>query len=598
MMAVLAVASAIVLSIVVSHVVDRSVEERAQERLRRECGFLTTLLTIPLPPGEGGRRPGEGLGESALSDVRGPSSAPSGHLLPEGEGLMALVRGASAQLGARVTVVRADGVVLADSEARQPLENHAQRPEIVAARTNGDGFAVRHSATLGRDLFYLARRINERGDVVRLALPYDELRHLESEYEWTARAAIVAVCVLLFLTGSAAVSAIVRPIRSVSNDALAIAAGDTTRELAEEGPLEIVELAAAINRMKQSLVAAADRIDRERRLGAAVFETLPDGTLIIDRQWRIVDSNPRARELLRAECAPGQPLIDVLRDRELFAPFEEAVRTGASSHATVARAGDVTWEVSAHPLPGDRSAAVGIIHDVTPFRQNEAMRRRFVADISHELRTPVASITAAAEALAGQEIQDDETRSLVEVIERQTTRMRELLDDLTDLTLIESGQIALARAPIDLAAVAREVASDAEPAARARQITIDVHGQAARIEGDRRRVAQIIRNLIDNAVKFSADGSTVRVAIEGGEQTVVLSVGDSGEGIPERELSRIFQRFYQIDRSRSKTRPGSGLGLAIVKHLAQLHRATVDVESAVGVGSTFRVSFPRLQEES
>jgi two-component system phosphate regulon sensor histidine kinase PhoR len=404
------------------------------------------------------------------------------------------------------------------------------------------------------------------------------------------------VCIALFIAGTAAVRMLVRPLMRVSHDALMIAAGETERELGETGPVEIVELASAINRMKQALLDAAAGAERERQLGAVVFAALPDGTIVIDRQWRIVEANPRARELLKADCAPGQPLIDALRDRELFAPFEEAVSTGRSAQATVVRAGDKTWELSAHPLPGDRAAAVGIIHDVTPFRQNEAMRRRFIADVSHELRTPVSSIAAAAETLAGQKLSDGDRHALIEVIGRQTTRVRELLDDLTDLTLIESGQIQLERVVLDLNAVVREVASDVEPAARLRDVAVIVSGDAAPIEGDRRRVAQIVRNLIDNAVKFSAGGSAVRVSVDASDRQVVLSVADSGEGIPERELSRIFQRFYQVDRSRSKTRPGSGLGLAIVKHLAQLHHATTEVESAVGVGSTFRVRFPRKQE--
>jgi two-component system phosphate regulon sensor histidine kinase PhoR len=570
-MALLALASAVALSTVVSHVVDRSVEERAKERLQRESALVGAEVE-PL------------LGQPAALDRT--------------------VRAAAEELDARVTVVRADGVVLADSDvapaAVPKMENHAARPEVAAARTSLDGFAVRYSATLGRDLFYLARRIDARGDVVRLALPYDALRHLESQYEWAARAAIILVCFLLFVTGTVAVSMIVRPIRRAGADALAIAEGDTTRSLDEDGPREIAELAFAINTMKQSLLDATARVERERQLGAAVFETLPDGTLIVDRHWRIVDANPRAKEMLHAPCDAGQPLIDVLRDREMFAAFEHAVRTGAAAHVTVSRPGDVTWEVSAHPLAGDRATAVGIIHDVTPFRQNEAMRRRFVADISHELRTPVASIAAAAETLAHDPpatSSQPETAALIGVIARQTARMRELLDDLTDLTLIESGQIALDRIPLDIAAVAREVALDLEPSARARGVTIAVTGDAAMIEGDRRRVSQIARNLIDNAVKFSAAGSTVRVTIDGSERDVVLSVADSGEGIAERELSRIFQRFYQVDRSRSRSRPGSGLGLAIVKHLAQLHHAAIDVESAVGIGSTFRVRFPRLQEE-
>jgi two-component system phosphate regulon sensor histidine kinase PhoR len=568
-MALLAIGSAIALASIVSRVVDRSVEERARERLLRESALLATELA-------------PALGDQLTLDR--------------------ISRSASQDLGARITIIRADGVVIADSgvalSALSTLENHATRPEIVAARASGSGFSTRHSATIERDLFYLARRINDRGDVVRLALPYDELRHIESQYEWGARAAIALVCGLLFITGSLAVRMIAKPIGDATAAALAVAGGDTDRVLPETGSVEIVELSSAINRMKESLLEREARIERERQLGAVVFDTLPDGTVIVDRQWRVVDANRRFKDLVRAECAPGQPLGDLLRDRELFTPFEEAVRTGRTSRATVTRAGDVTWEVSVHPLTGGHAVAVGIIHDVTPFRQNESMRRRFVADISHELRTPVASITAAAETLAADHVDDAERRSLIEVIARQGGRMCELLDDLTDLSLIETGQIPLERGPLDVTAVVREVAKDVQPTAQSRNISIVVHGEPARVEGDRRRVAQIVRNLIDNAVKFSADGATVRVSVDGGEHQVVVSVADSGEGIPERELSRIFQRFYQVDRSRSKVRPGSGLGLAIVKHLAQLHRATVDVESAVGVGSTFRVRFPRMQGET
>jgi two-component system phosphate regulon sensor histidine kinase PhoR len=556
LMLLLAVGSAIALSIIMSRVVDQSVEERARERLLRESELLANQPSL---------------------DIKAASKA----------------------LSARITLIRADGVVTADSDAEvAAMENHRDRPEIAAARQTGSGFAVRHSATLGRDLFYLARRVNPQGDVVRMALPYDDLRHIESEYEWGARIAIAAICGLLFLAGSIGVRAIAKPIRDVSDAALAVAQGNTAAAPPDHGAVEIVELSSAIHRMKQSLLDAVGRVEAQRNLGAAVFNTLPDATVVIDPQFRIVDVNPRLGDMLGVSVRPGMPLVDVLRDRELFAPFENALNTGTSTRATVTRPNDVTWEVSVHPVATHEAAAVGIFHDVTPFRRNESMRRRFIADVSHELRTPVASITAAAETLGALHLDEREVRPLVEVISRQAARLRELLDDLTDLTQIESGQVALQATAVDVAAVTREVAADLRVSAEPRQISIEVSGpEQAWIEGDRRRVAQIARNLIDNAVKFSNDGTTVKVAVNGDEQSVVLGVSDSGEGIPTKELTRIFQRFYQVDRSRSKLRPGSGLGLAIVKHLAQLHHADVEVDSAVGVGSTFRVRFPRLAQE-
>lgn len=555
-MLILAIASAIVLMVIVTNLVDRSVEERTRDRLLRESALV---------------------GQPGVD-----------------------VQAAARLLNTRITLIRSDGVVTADSEADiATMENHRNRPEVVAARQHGSGFSIRHSVTLGRDLFYLAHRVNERGDVVRLALPYAELQHVESEYEWGARAAIALVCALMFVTGSLAVRAITRPIREVSEAALAVANGDTHATPPDHGAAEIIELSSAIHRMKESLLEAIERVEAERRLGAAVFNTLPDGTVVIDRHFRIVDVNPRFGELLHVEVRNGQPLVNALRTRELFEPFEQALATGTSAHATVTRSDDQTWEVSVHPVAGESTAAVGILHDVTPFRRNESMRRRFIADVSHELRTPVASVAAAVETLSTLQHDDPEAKALVEVISRQAARMRELLDDLTDLTMIETGQVPLEITPVDVAAVAREVASDLRVSAEARRVGIDVSASSvARVEGDRRRIAQIVRNLIDNAVKFSPDSSSVQVTVDADASSVIFAVADSGEGIPEKELPRIFQRFYQVDRSRSKARPGTGLGLAIVKHLAQLHRATVDVDSTAGVGSTFRVTFPRLQEES
>jgi two-component system, OmpR family, phosphate regulon sensor histidine kinase PhoR len=255
----------------------------------------------------------------------------------------------------------------------------------------------------------------------------------------------------------------------------------------------------------------------------------------------------------------------------------------------------VTWQVAVRALPGgSRGAAVGILRDVTPLERNEAMRRRFIADVSHELRTPVASIAAAAETLAETDPAGPESPRLVELVRRQAGRMRELIDDLTDLSLIESGAVALQREPVDLSAVACETAEELRATARTRGVSIRVDGtERLVVDGDRRRIGQILRNLADNAVKFSPGGATVSLKVERDGRNAVLAVADEGPGIAPEEQDRIFQRFYQVDRSRSKTRPGTGLGLAIVKHLAHLHGAAVTVRSQPGRGSEFRVTFPQ-----
>ena len=574
LLALLAFGLALTLSVVAARVTDRAVEDRARDRLRREIDLLADEI-------------GPRLGDPA--------------------GLVDVVRRASRLLGVRVTVIRADGRVLDDSDVALSevagMENHAGRPEVVAARATGYGTSVRHSATLETDLLYVARALGpdgSRAPVLRLAISLSELRRVEAHYEWLLRGAIFAACALLVAVAGVAVARLARPIREVTDAALAVARGDLAREAPERGPAEILDLSSALSRMKSSLLESVERVERERRLADAVFETLPDGVVVIDAHYRVIDANRGFRGMTATSDPAGKPLVEILRDRALFAPFEEAIARRAPTDAILRRENDVTWQLAVRPLPsGSRAAAVGILRDVTAFERNEAMRRRFVADVSHELRTPVASIAAAAETLGETEADDPEAPRLVELVRRQAQRMRELIDDLTDLSLIESGQVVLTYEIVDLRALAGEISEELRATARERDVSIRIEGSdGVTVEGDRRRLGQILRNLLDNAVKFSPAGGSVRIRIDRRDGKPSLAVEDDGPGIPLAEQDRIFQRFYQVDRSRSKVRPGTGLGLAIVKHLTQLHGAEVTVASQPGRGSAFRVTFRREAAET
>ncbi len=574
LLALLAFGLALTLSVVAARVTDRAVEDRARDRLRREIDLLADEI-------------GPRLGDPA--------------------GLVDVVRRASRLLGVRVTVIRADGRVLDDSDVALSevagMENHAGRPEVVAARATGYGTSVRHSATLETDLLYVARALGpdrSRAPVLRLAISQSELRRVEAHYEWLLRGAIFAACALLVAVAGVAVARLARPIREVTDAALAVARGDLAREAPERGPAEILDLSSALSRMKSSLLESVERVERERRLADAVFETLPDGVVVIDAHYRVIDANRGFRGMTATSDPAGKPLVEILRDRALFAPFEEAIARRVSTDAILRRENDVTWQLAVRPLPpGSRAAAVGILRDVTAFERNEAMRRRFVADVSHELRTPVASIAAAAETLGDTGADDPEAPRLVELVRRQAQRMRELIDDLTDLSLIESGQVVLTHEKIDLRALAGEISEELRATARERDVSIRIEGSdGVTVEGDRRRLGQILRNLLDNAVKFSPAGGSVRIRIDRRDGKPALAVEDDGPGIPLAEQDRIFQRFYQVDRSRSKVRPGTGLGLAIVKHLTQLHGAEVTVASQPGRGSAFRVTFRREAAET
>ena len=511
--------------------------------------------------------------------------------------LDAFLRRSAAQLFCRITLIAPDGRVTHDTDllpADVPaMENHARRPEVVAARTSGTGAARRFSATEGEDRAYFARRL-PTGEILRLSVAAAHVRRIEQPYLWSARSAIVLSCLALFLIGRALSRRFSRPIGELTQAVSAIAAGDTGRELPEAGGEEVQRLGASVRRMKESLERSVERADAERRMAAMVFEELPDGLVVVDSRLHVLEANARFAQMIGVPAPAGRALYDLLRHRGLYGLFEATRMTGETSERTVRLADEIVWHVTVVALPeGSRAAAVGVLRDVTRLERTEAMRRTFVADVSHELRTPIASIAAAAETLAEGGTGEADTAHLLDLIRRQSDRMRELIDDLMDLAQIEAGAVELQRERLPLAELVREVARDLSASAAPRDVRIVVDDDVAvTVEADRRRLGQIVRNLLDNAIKFSREGGTVRLYAGRASGEAYVAVVDEGPGIPRSEQEKIFQRFYQIDRSRSKTRPGTGLGLAIVKHLVQLHGGRVEVESELGQGSTFRVRFP------
>jgi two-component system phosphate regulon sensor histidine kinase PhoR len=559
--AVLAVAAAAGLILVTDATLTRVVEDRVSERILREMGHVA-------------------------EDMRG---------IPADD-LDALLRRSATELSCRITLIRPDGRVANDtdlppSEVPQ-MENHGNRPEVLEALQTGTGSSRRFSATESENRFYFARRLSD-GSVLRLSVAAAHVRELESGYVWRARGAILLACLLLFGIGTFASRRFSGPIARLTEAASAIAAGEP-RDLRHEGGEEVQLLAASLERMKESLARAADRADAERRLTALVFEKLPDGVVVLDSKLHVLEANERFEAMVGIRAPAGRALYDILRLRSLYDVFEASLARREGAEKTVRLADDIVWQVRVVALPpGSRAALVGVLRDVTKIERTEAMRRTFVADVSHELRTPIASIAAAAETLADAEPDESEKVELVALIQRQSAHMRELIDDLMDLAQIESGSVELNGEPVAVTPLLQETARDLAAQAARRKVSVAIDGdEGAVCLADRRRLGQIARNLLDNAVKFSAEGSCVTLTAFRENGQAGFSVADQGPGIPRAEREKIFQRFYQIDRSRSKTRPGSGLGLAIVKHLVHLQGGSVDVDSEIGRGSRFTVRLP------
>ena len=568
---ILAAGVALLLNVYWGTLLDRASQERSIHRLSSECMLLARLAAPRF-----------------ASDTD----------------LDAFVRSSGKTLGARVTAIAPSGRVISDSEVSPAMvpamENHANRPEIIQARAIGTGSSRRFSATLDADFIYLAERVDAGGapaGYIRLAYPLDRLRAEESQTLWLGRGAIAVSCLLFFLVGHLASRRLSAPLRMVTEAALAVSRGDLTRDAPEEDEPEAAALSEAVRRMKNSLLASLAEAETERRLTAAAFDRLPVGIVVVGEKSEIVQANTAFSRMLDCPDPAGRPLVDVVREPAVHTIFRDAIDSEAEESTVWKRPDEQTWEVDVLPLPrGTRGRAVGIFRDVSRLARTEAMRRRFVSDVSHELRTPVASIAAAAETLLDGGPERDESVELTQLISRQARRMHELIEDLTDLSRIESGAIDLAWEDVPLLPVVEEVARDLSHRAGERGVSIRVSGdRELAVSGDRRRIVQIVHNLLDNAVKFSPDSAAVDAGVERSAGGAILTITDRGPGIPRSERDRIFQRFYQVDRSRSKVKPGTGLGLAIVKHLAVLHRARIEVGGEAGAGAVFRVVFPERE---
>ena len=516
------------------------------------------------------------------------------------------------ELGGRLTIIADDGRVIGESEeSSESLENHAGRPEVIDARERGTGVATRFSHTLGFDMLYvaLADRRGSELRFVRLALPLRELEETKSLVRRTLAYGLFAV---ILLGGVAAawfsrrITGRIRRIETLSREILS-GAGDVSSppEQDELGALER-HLVSIAREMREQLAGT----EAERAKLEAVLRSMVDGVVMLDDEGRIVVCNRAAVEQL--ELAAGGALVGaklslVSRNPELIPLLDEALR---SSGAAVQR--ELTFpgrernrvlSASAVGIVDDEDGvvhgAILVLHDLTRIRHFEAMRADFVANVSHELRTPLTAIRGYAETLQHGALNDPERASeFVGVIQRHSERLARLIDDLLVLSDLELGRTEIRPRPL---AVSEAVAAPIEMLRqKAEERGVELHAEISddvpALAADRDRLEQVLINLIDNAIKYSGAGSRVRIVArpiaENGRSFVELAVCDDGVGIPEKDIPRLTERFYRVDRARSRELGGTGLGLAIVKHIVQAHGGSLAIESTVGRGTTVRVTFP------
>ncbi len=520
--------------------------------------------------------------------------------------LDALADRIAAATGARVTWIAHDGAVLGDSDARieklADLGDHAQRPEIREAFAGRTGTARRRSSSVGRELFYVAVPVGDDARaVVRLAVDATQLAPDPGSLAPRLFAAAAIGLLAAALLAAALSGSALRPLREMRRMASAIAAGDLGYRLPLRFGDELGEIATALQRMAEQLRERAELATHEKDQLQAVLNGMIEGVLVVDPEQRIVLGNQRLREFFGLTSdSRGRTALEAIRHAELAGVLKAAENTDepVAQAIDVAHPAHRTLRVHAvrfPPGPAPRAGTVAVLHDVTDLMQLEKMRRDFVANASHELRTPLAAIHGFAETLlANPTLGEADRRAYLEVIDRHAKRLGAIVADLLDLSRIESRATNLEPAAIDVASLAEMLLRDWRPRIESKRLNVTLASEQPAIAwADREACEQILSNLLDNAIKYTEAGGSIALRIGGDERSVRVEVRDTGVGIPERDLGRIFERFYRVDKARSRSQGGTGLGLAIVKHLVQSLGGAIQVESQPGRGSTFAFTLPR-----
>ncbi len=501
-------------------------------------------------------------------------------------------------LGHRVTLIDERGVVLGDSEfdgdALRALENHADRPEVLLARGAPVGSARRLSPSAVDEEFYVA--VKAPLGIARVSLP---TRAVEVVFERTRSDILLAGAIALILSAVLAglfSRSVSRPIVELRDVAREMADGDLSRRPALSAPGEVGDLATALYRLAEQLGARVTALQTDRTLLAAVVGSLEEGVIAVDSSARVVQANDAARRLLDV-TAPLPFSLDML-------PREPVLRDALSDALRGARSGPVEIGLNGRTLlltacPLDHGGGVLALFDMTATRRLETVRRDFVANVSHELRTPLTVIAGFTETLAEEGVPPEKRRLFSEMILTNTTRMQRIVDDLLDLSRIESGGWVPNPGVIEVEAVVTEAMSGIRAAAEAKGVTLEarVDPLARTVYVDRTALRQILSNLLENAIRYTVRGSVTVAAsqVSGGME---LAVSDTGSGIAPEHLPRIFERFYRADSGRARESGGTGLGLAIVRHLVEAHGGRVEARSTAGAGTVITMFFPSQTSRS
>jgi signal transduction histidine kinase len=505
----------------------------------------------------------------------------------------ALADEAGVATGHRITLIDSTGRVVGDSEfdgpALQGLENHRTRPEVIAALQNGVGSVRRMSPSTGEEQLYVA--VKAPGGIARVSVT---TRTIEEIFA-AARSGVIAAGLISFLLAAVLAllfsRAVSRPITELRDVARSIAAGERKRHPPLAAPGEVGDLADAIYRLAEQLEGRLSALAAEQSILTALVETLNEGVIAISPDHEVVRINETGLRLLSIDRPVPFGLDFLPREATLRSAIARAL-AGTETEPEEVVIGNSTLSLTASPLVN--GGAVVALFDLTPIRKLEAVRRDFVANVSHELRTPLTIVGGFAETLQDPDIPADKRTEFARTIFSNTQRMQRIVDELLDLSRIESGHWKPRPEQVRVADAAGEVFGRVATAAKSKSIVLDtnIDPEADTVYADRTALEQILLNLVENALRHTPEGGSITIETRPDDHGVSLLVKDTGSGIPPEHLPRIFERFYRADSGRSRDTGGTGLGLAIVRHLVEAHGGSVRAESEVGAGATIEIFLP------
>ncbi len=502
--------------------------------------------------------------------------------------------------GARVTVIRADGTVIGDSNTdSSQMENHAHRPEIEQSLLYDTGSSVRHSHTLGYDFLYVAKRVIKNGDTagfVRFAIP---LKQVDSSVDVLRLRIIMIVILVLLATGIFSVWQIDhlrRLLHQIADFSRSLAKGEIDKRLFLKNAGEFTEISENLTTMSEELQEVIGRSEEERKRLNEILRSVPDALLIIDARGVVLLASTSSKDFFGDVGFAGKQFIEAVRSYE-FSDLMDEVRgklVPGTAEFRLDHPGEKYLSVKVSPLfrkGGELSGFIAVFHDITQMKRLEQIRKDFVANVSHEIKTPITAIQGFADTLLEGAIDDRENAMrFLGMIRTNSERMNSLADDLMMISKIELGVIRIEKGDVDVEDALKSVIALLHEKAAGKQLSLEisVHPDLRKVFADRNRLSQILTNLIDNAIKFTESGGvTVGSAEEEGRG--YLFVRDTGMGVPKRHLPRLGERFYRVDPARSRKLGGTGLGLAIVKHLVKAHGWEMKIESVEGRGTTVKI---------